>query len=202
MPIQDESSWHLKGTRADRVIEEATNGNRDYLRRESEAWQSLRLALEEACHLPEGDGAIRQDPKPHLLPALKRRLWIDFFDGAFPAEPPPPSWLEWDLEPDEPQVLRLRGEPIGIGSTEDHQRIKEGVKAFLATAFREHQRRFSDVERLRQDMGLIDGILDKKLRAITEDDVRRGICPSCPYPEASLEPNTGPSASKRRADEE
>ena len=113
-----------------------------------------------------------------------------------------PSWLRWDLDPDEPEVLRLQGERIGIGSTGDHQRIMEGVTAFLATAYGEHQRRFSEVERLRQDMELIDGILDEKLHAITEDDVRRGICPLCPYPEASLEPNTGRSASKRRADEE
>ncbi len=193
LPIQEGSRWHLRGTKAEQVIEEARNGNRDYLRRESEAWQGLGLALEGACQLPERGGEIRQDPEPHLLPALKRRLWIDFFDGAFLAEPPPPSWLEWDLEPDEPQVLRLRGEPIGIGSTEDHQRIKEGVTAFLATAFREHQRRFSEVQRLRQDLGLIDGIVEKTVQALTEDDIRRGICPTCPYPEASLEPNAGPN---------
>ncbi len=202
LPIQDETRWHLRGTDAEQVIGEATNANRDYLRRESEAWQGLRLALDGACHLPERDGEIRQDPEPHLLPALKRRLRNAFFDGAFLAEPPPPSWLEWDLGPDQPQVLGLQGERIGIGSTEDHQRIKEGVTAFLGSAFRDHQRRFSEVERLRQDMELIDGILDEKLQAITEDDVRRGICPSCPYPEASLEPIAGPIANKRRTEEE
>ena len=202
LPVQEESRWHLRGTKAERVIGEATNANLDYLKRESEAWQSLRLALEEACHLPEGDGSIRQDPKPHLLPALKRRIRDAFFYGEFLAEPPPHSWLRWDLEPHEPQVLRLRGEPIGIGSTEDHQRIKEGVAAFLDPAFQKHQMRFSEVERLRQDMELIDAILDKEVQAIGEDDIGRGICPRCPYPEASLEPLTGPSGGKRRAEEE
>ncbi len=91
LPIQDESRWHLKGTKAERVIEEATKGIRDYLRRESEAWQGLSLALEEACQLPERDGGIRQVPGPHLLPALKRRIRNAFFDGEFLAEPPPPS---------------------------------------------------------------------------------------------------------------
>ena len=202
LPIQDETRWHLRGTDAEQVIGEATNANRDYLRRESEAWQALRLALEGACQLPERDEEVRQNPEPHLLPALKRRLWNAFFEGSFLAEPPLPSWLEWDLEPHEPEVLRLQGEPIGIGSTEHHQRIKEGLTAFLATAFQAHQRRFSELERLRQDIGLIDGILEKTVKAITEDDIRRGICPTCPYPEANLEPNAGPSASKRRADEE
>ena len=202
LPVQEESRWHLRGTKAERVIEEATNANLDYLKRESEAWQSLRLVLEEACHLKEGDGSIRQDPKPHLLPALKRRLRDAFFDGEFLAEPPPPNWLVWDLEPHEPQVLRLRGEPIGSGSPEDHQQIKEGVAAFLDPAFQKHQMRFSEVERLRQDMELIDGILDKEVQAISGDDVRRGICPRCPYPEASLEPLAGPSGGNRRLEEE
>ena len=202
LSIQEESRWHLKGTKAERVFEEATNANRDYLRRESEAWQGLRLALEQACDLPERDGEIRRDPEPHLLPALKRRLRDAFFNKELLAEPPPPSWLVWDLEPHELEILRLQGEPIGIGSPEDHQRIKEGVTAFLGTAFQVHQRRFAEVERLRQDMELIDEILDKEVQAITKDDVRRGICPTCPYPEANLELNTGPSISKRRADKE
>ncbi len=201
LPIQEESRWHLKGTRAERIIEEATIGIRDYLKRESEAWQSLHQALEEACQLAERDGEVRQDPEPHLLPALKRRVRNAFVDGPFLAEPPPPSWLRWDLEPDQPEVLTLQGELIGIGSAEDHNRIKEGVAAFLP-AFQKHQRSFLEVQRLRQDMGLMDGILDKEVQAITGDDVRRGICPTCPYPEASLEPNAGPIASKRRADEE
>ncbi len=202
LPIQEESRWHLRGIKAEGVIEEATTANRDYLKRESEAWQSLRLVLEEACHLKEGDGSIRQDPKPHLLPALKRRLRDAFFSGEFLAEPPPPNWLVWDLEPHEPKILRLQGEPIGIGSPEDHQQIKEGVAAFLDPAFQKHQMRFSEMERLRQDIELIDAILDKEVQAIGEDDIGRGICPRCPYPEASLESLTGPSGGKRRAEEE
>ncbi len=202
LPIHDESRWHLKGTKAERVIEEARNANRDYLRRESDAWQGLRLTLEEGCQLPERDWEILQDLEPHLLPALNRRLRDSCFDGAFLAEPPPPSWLQWDLEPHDPEVLRLPGEPFGIGSPEDHQRIKEGVAAFLDPAFQKQQKRFSKVQRLRQDMELIDGILEKEVQAIREDDVRRGICPRCPYPEVSLEPLAGPSANKRSGDEE
>lgn len=191
LTTRDESRWHLKGTRAEQVIEEATNANRDYLQRESEEWQVLRVALECVCHLPERDGGIGEDPDPHLLPALGRQLRDAFFAPAFRAEPPPPTWLTWDTNPDAPEILRLASEPVGIGSPEDHQRIKEGLTLFLATAFQEHQRRFIEVERLRLDMGLIDGILNEELQAITGDDIRRGICPSCPYPEATLEPITG-----------
>lgn len=202
LPIQDETLSHLRGTKAEQVIEEAKNANRDYLRRESEAWQGLRLALEAACRLPERDGDILQDPEPHLLPALTRRLHTDFLVEAFRATPPPLSWLRWDLDPKEPRVLRLQGERIGIGNTEDQEGIKEGLTNFLANGFPEHQRRFQEVERLRQDMALIQGIVSIALGEVTEDDIGRGICPACPYPEATLDLNPGPRAKKRRADEE
>ena len=76
------------------------------------------------------------------------------------------------------------------------------MAAFLDPAFQKHQMRFSEVERLRQDMKLIDAILDKEVQAISGDDVRRGICPRCPYPEASLEPLAGPRGGNRRLEEE
>ena len=202
LPVTEESLWHLKGTTAEHVIQEAWGGARDYLQRDSEAWQVLRLALEEACELPEREGAIDQDPGPHLLPALKRSLRRAFFDREFRSRPPPPSWLEWDQAPEDPRVLRLRNQPVGTGSPEEQLRIKEAVAVFLVNAFREHQRRFSEVERLRRDMMLMGGIVHDTLRAITEDDVRQGICPACPYPEAGLEPNTGRGVSKRLPKEE
>ncbi len=42
LPVQEESRWHLRGTKAERVIEEATNANLDYLRRESQVWLDHR----------------------------------------------------------------------------------------------------------------------------------------------------------------
>jgi hypothetical protein len=202
LPVSEESLWHLRGTRAEQVIREARGAVRDFLGRESEAWQALRLALEEACKMPEREGAIGEDPESHVLPALKRRLRNAFFEGAFLAEPPPPSWLQWEPAPDDPRVLRLQGDAVGIGSAEDHQRCKEGVTTFLANSFRQHQRRFLEVEQLRRDMMLMQGIVGKAVGAVSEDDIRRGICPACPYPEASPELNAIPSASKRRAKED
>lgn len=202
LPIPEESRWHLRGTKAEHVIQQATDGARDYLRRESEAWQALPVALEEACGLQEREAAIEQDPRPHLLPALKRRIHRAFFDTAFRAQPPPPSWLEWDLAPSDPRVLRLQEEAVGIGSTEELQRIKEGVAAFLVDDFREYQRRFFEVDRLRHDMMLMQGIVHKTLAEITEVEIHLGICPACPYPEAVLDANTGPSSSKSRVKEE
>ena len=69
MPVPEEALWHLRGTKAERVIEEAISAVRDLLTRESEASASLRMAIEEACQQPERDGAL-DDAGPYLLPAL------------------------------------------------------------------------------------------------------------------------------------
>ena len=185
LAIGDESRWHLRDTKAESVIREATDATRVYLQQEIDAWQALRRALEEACHLPEREGEFRDDPEPHLLPALKRRLQNAFFNPDFLVEPPGPEWPEWDRDPVDAEVLRLR-ERVAIESPDDHQLVIDGVTSFLANGFKDHQRRFSEIHRLRQDMELMQGVVEKTWSEITKADIRRGICPACPYPEGSL----------------
>ena len=62
--------------------------------------------------------------------------------------------------------------------------------------------RHAEVDRLRQDMGLIQEVLYKEKETITEDEVRRGICPACPYPEASLDLTESPGGKKTRSTKE
>jgi transposase len=201
LPVQEELAWHLKGTKAEQVISEVTNAARDYLLRESEAWRELRLDLEEICGLPEREDKTTQDPEAYLLPSLKRRLHNTFFDRAFQKQPPPPSWLEWDVVLDNARVLLLQRQEVAIGDAADHLRIKQGVASFLAHSFREHQRRFLQIERLRRDLGIMQEIVNQTLGSIEESDVRRGICPACPYPEARLEPDGEMNGRKRRGKE-
>ena len=187
LPVQESSLWHLKGTKAEHVIQGARNAVSDYLQRESEAWRDLQSALETVCGLKERETTTDQDQGSHLFPALKHRLRNAFFERSFEAQRPPLSWLVWDLQPGDSNVLRLLGEPIGKGSSEDHQHIKEGVESFLTNDFRDHQRRALELHHLRQDMGLMEEIVGDSLDSVSEDELRRGICPACPYPEAMLD---------------
>ena len=70
------------------------------------------------------------------------------------------------------------------------RKIKEGVTAFLADGFKKHQKRFFEVSRLRRDMLLMQGIVNKTLESVTDEEIRLGICPTCPYPEAKVEITT------------
>jgi hypothetical protein len=55
---------------------------------------------------------------------------------------------------------------------------------------------------LRSELGIMQEIVNQTLESIEESDVRQGICPACPYPEARPEPTGETSRSKRRAKEE
>ena len=197
--VQEELEWHLKGTAAERVIQEARNAARDFRRRDHAAWHDLRPALEAACKLPERSSLPAQDREPHLLPALKQRLRNSFFDRPFQRQTPGLEWLEWDVYPDDPLVLRLKREWVAVGGPDDHQRVKSGVADFLANNFPNFQRRFVEVERLRWDLGLFQQVLGKTIGSVQEEEIRRRICPACPYPEAQQEPDSDTGKRERRA---
>ncbi len=186
--VREEVAWHLKGTKAEQVIQEARTADRDFLARDRESWTELRLALEEACKLPEREGELPHDRGPRLLPTLKRRLRNVFFDTAHRFHPPPPGWLDWGVAQGDPSGLTLHKEYVAIGSPADHERVKRGVAAFLADGFREHQLRFREVQGLRADLGLMAGVVAKTVAGITKEEMGLGICPACPYPEGRADP--------------
>jgi hypothetical protein len=198
--VPEELAWHLKDTAAERVIQEARNAARDFHLRDYAAWRDLRLELEAACTLLEGaDYPGGQDRVPHLIKALKNRLHTSFFDRPFKFQAPGPDWLEWDVYPDDPLVLRLKREIVAVGGLEDHQRVRDGVASFLTNSYRELQRRFVEVERLRSDLGLFQQVLSKTVASVSEEEIRCRICPACPYPEAQQESDTDARKRQRRA---
>jgi len=195
LPIPEELHWHLKGTAAERVILEARNAARDFHQRDYLAWRDLRLALEAACglpELPEMDSPPPQDRRPHLLPVLKTRLRDRLLVSDLQRQAPGLDWLEWDVASGYPRVLRLKGEHVAEGSPEDHQRVKDGVAGFLTHSYQDLQRRFVEVKRLRRDLELLQRVLAITLAFVSEEEIRRRICPACPYPEAQQEPALNP----------
>lgn len=200
LSVPEELQWHLKGTAAERVIQEARKAAREFHQRGYAAWRDLRQALEAACGLPEGnDYPHGQDREPHLLRALKNQLHDSFFLPLFQRPAPGLEWLEWDVYPHDPLVLRLKRQFAAVGSPEVHQRVMEAVVAFLTNNYRGLQQRFVAVKRLRDDLGLFQQVLTNTMASVTEDEVRRRICPACPYPEAQVEWGSTVGQRNRRA---
>lgn len=191
LPFSQDSIWHLRGTEAEQTIKEAKSAVSNYLERELRAWQGLQQTLEASCQLQEHSEEC-EDTTSFLFPDPKRLLRNIFFDEAFLLDPPPQSWLQWDVDPSEVNVLRLNGSRAAVGSPDDHRLVKDGLSSFLLNDFKERQSHFLEIERLRHDMMLLQGIVSRSLAAVPEDTIRRGICPGCPYPEATLDIEPAP----------
>ncbi len=186
LPVPDPVIWHLKATRAEKAIQELRVAAQDYLEREANAWRDLRLDLENSCGLTEKDSPVARDRKPHILPALRNKIHSWFLQAKFKKNPPPSSLLEWDIQPDQPLVLRLLNDPVAIGSPEEHRRVKMAIAEFLNKTFTDYQRRFTELEHLGQELNILKGIVDRTVAGVPQNEIRRGICPSCSYPEATL----------------
>ena len=170
----------------------ARGAARDYLQRDREAWAKLHRTLEEVCGLEEREDTSTAGREPYILPALIRKLRRAFVEADFRRQPPGADWLQWDVSAEDPLFLKLRNEPVAVGNTGGHSQVKRAVETFLNEGFREHQSRFNELERLRQELQLLGQIKNETLDKIDESDVRRAICPACPYPEATADVQTEP----------
>ena len=91
---------------------------------------------------------------------------------------------------------------VAFGDSSTHETVRKGTDVLLEKNFREYQKKAADLIPVYRDLGYVGEIYQEALNRVTEHELRQRICPACPYPEAGLEPNTGPSPSKRRAKEE
>ena len=185
--ISEEILWHLKGTKAEEVIQAVVGAVRDYLQRDRETWAELRRTLQDACGMLEREDTSATGGGPHIFPALTRRMYAAFFEADVRREPPSDDWFEWGVSPEYPLFLKLRNARVAMGNEEAHAKVKHAVETFRNEGFREHQMRFIEIRRLRQDLNLLDQIKNEALANIDESGVRRTICPVCPYPEVTAD---------------
>ena len=181
-PLDEELAWHLKGTMAERFVDEVRNAARDFHARRYALLHDLRLELETESGLPVREADQGQQGGPHIFHALVRQ-----FQRALSAETLQPGWPEWSVSENR---LRMNDEPVVIGRPEDYEKVQQGVARFQLERFPEFQRQERELERFRRDLGFLSGIVTQKLKGVQERELRRAICPACPYPEARLELST------------
>ncbi|MEE9199586.1 MAG: hypothetical protein V3U26_07315 [Dehalococcoidia bacterium] len=182
--------WHLKGTGAERTLEEAQKAIRDYDQRCLALWRDIGSALMEACSLPARAYRSRPDwgdREPHIPHELVDLVYHDAFDATPSYQLEPQNWRP---APDDPPVLMAGSRTAVVGETA-HDAVRQGVALFLTRTFGECQRRATELTRLHHDLQYVTVIVQEALQRTTPEEVRRGICPVCPYPEARQEPSLG-----------
>jgi len=195
LPLTESLIWHLKGMEAERMVEDVKRGIRAYDRRCLQLWLDIRSGLEEACKLPvrlwRRAEAVKQPPG--LLVGLVDVIYRQLFAPGGWIMRPPSEWPAWVSPENDPEILQLSGQAYSLasGSPEALERVKQGVKAFVDGNLTRLRHVAAELAHLYHDLQYVKPIVEGALSSVTEEEVRRGICPACPYPEAREESGSG-----------
>ena len=184
--LEENLLWHLRGTEANRTVHEVRQALRHYDQRCLSLWLDIRRGLEGACELAVystlSPKAGERDRGIYYL--LVDRVYRDIFDAPPHSEGPPDYREEWSYE-SESSTHRLHGETVTIGGEEVGQVVQQGTEEYLKQNFPIIHRRAIDLTHQYRDLEYLSRIVSDALEKIDPEEISCGICPGCPYPEAS-----------------
>lgn len=187
--LSDSLVWHLRGTPAEEAVQEGRKAVGDYNQRCLALWWEIRSGLEDSCKLPVcryAEGKDETPDKPHIFHGLVDMLYQALWSGSPPPAPPPAISLDWDTGREDPDVLIARSNLVAVGSSTDQEAVKCGTKKFLAENEETLHGRAGELTRLYDDLAYLKDIVGDQFDRVTKDDVCKGICPACPYPEGEI----------------
>ena len=188
--------WHLRGTPAGDTIREACGAVDEYYDRCQGLWNAIAEALESGSGLlvrplaereESGDGPQIFDTMVDLIYAA---LYRDSRWGRHD------DWPRWSAADDSP-ILRANRQHVADGEPSDHQAVQEAVAQFLSHNLEDYRRRAAELQRLHRDLGYLTEVVAGTLKSLTDEEVRAGICPDCPFPEIVFDEDHHPTKSRR-----
>lgn len=189
--------WHLRETAAEGVIRQTNQASLDYRRRCLRLWRDIAADIEEACRLPVQAyvGREAQDG-PAVFDGLIDELYRLVFVAPATRGRDPAGDLRWDSA--DTTQLRCNSHIVAAGHAADYRSIQDGVARWLKTREAGYEERSRELVRLHQDLRFLQPILNEALEKVTDDEMRSGICPACPYPEANADIPGPPLKPNRR----
>jgi len=180
IPLTKAMTWHLKGTTAEGLIQEVRKAVRDYDEQCLTLWRDLKTDLYETSGIP-----VRPFPDPNgedKGPCFIHELVDRAYQGLLGrssrlSQYPPPGWKG------EGSQLWAGSLLVAIGEPGQHEVLRQGASNFLNEKLEEYRQQADALVRLHHDLQYVEDIVREALDKVTEQDVRRGICPECPYPE-------------------
>lgn len=186
IPLEESLLWHLKGAEAELMVQESRQALQDYDQHCLDLWRDVSSVLGQECGLSVEayhPRPVWPDQEPHLAHELVDLIYSDLWNPVLSVSHPPESWRTADGDP---AILKAGTFAAVAGGPEQHEATRKGVGRFLKHKFGEYQRRATNLSRLHHDLEYVTVIVQDALQGTTEEQVRQGICPACPYPEARL----------------
>lgn len=182
LPLHETLIWHLSGTGASDIIEEARVAVREYDLACLSLWLGISNSLKNLCELPVRVYNASRDrtQRPCLYHVLVDLAYKEVLGVKTLSRSPVSRWRSDSTDPT--LLINDAGELAHCG-IELHAKIKEGVTSFLFSELAAYQSKGQELLRLHGDLRYLEAILADALSSVSDQDVRKGICPSCPYPE-------------------
>ena len=183
--------WHLRGSSAEPAIQEAQQAITDYDERCWGLWSDVSFEIESESALPVVSSRDRTDGEDtaQIFDTLVDLTYKVLLRRSPEGDRKPDNWPRWGKGGASPSILTAGHVEVAVGDSEEHTAVQRAVAEFLSNKFEEYRRRARELTRLYHDLQYVQAIVEEALRQVTDEEIRKGICPECPYPEACAEPH-------------
>ncbi len=180
--------WHLRGPKADGSSEELEIAFREYDDLCMGLWQDLATELEglSKVKLVRIDNWQENDEKPvmfdSLVDVLYRYILVSDRDETKRAR----GEINWRSNAGS-NYLWANNTRVAIGEESEHDTVRCAVAQLVSKTFPELDAGVLQLRLFHEDLKYLGEALCQVLIEVTDSEIMSGICPACPYPEASAE---------------
>ena len=186
-PMPVSLQWHLKGTPVEGLLGEAEGAISEYIRLTVDLWRSVREALEQHCKMEAvEDDQIGEDwDGSRMSTILADVAYRGLLETSFALTE---QWKEDSMRGasgvPSPRTFKRGGRRIAIVFDVDLDEFIDRIRVYERKDVPAFKQRAADLIPIYKDLRYLQPIAWDALRGVSLDDIRTGLCPSCPYPEA------------------
>lgn len=180
--------WHLRGTQAEGSIEELGNAFREYDDLCMGLWQDLATELEglSKLKLVRIENWQENDEEPVMFDSLVDVLYRNILVSNWGEIKKVESEINWRSNAGS-NYLWGNNMWVAIGEESEHHTVRRAVAQLVSKTFPELEARVLQLRLFHEDLKYLGEVLCQVFIEVTDNEIRSGICPACPYPEASAE---------------
>ena len=190
-PTSQDLLWHLRSTTFEDSIRQMDSALRDYEERCKALWFDFALRLDDHAEIrliriEEWQKEQTEGMQPALFDSLVDVIYRRALEKIDEYGSRPIKEINWRSDPDS-KVLRANGVRAAVGDSSVHENVQHAVKLLEDGSTKELNSEAFQVRLLYEDLEYLKRVILQDLAEISEADLKKGICPRCPYPEVAAD---------------
>ncbi|MCH8064013.1 MAG: hypothetical protein IH861_16090, partial [Chloroflexi bacterium] len=190
-PANQDLLWHLRNTTFEDSIRQMESALRDYDQRCRALWINFARRLEDHAKtrlikIEEWQNEQNEGMQPALFDSLVDVIYRRALDKIDEYGSRPIKGINWRSDSDS-KVLWANGIRAAVGDSSVHEHVQHAVKLLEDGSTKELDSEAFQVRLLYEDLEYLKRVILQDLAEISEADLKKGICPRCPYPEVAAD---------------